>query len=115
MKYTGIRNLHRGMGGLCRLLAFVAVFAGAAQSSFGADEEGGDPLVERFPPAPADQSAGQELPANPVGVRQSIANAAEPSTNGQFTVSRTGLTSLALAVNYTVSGTAIAAGIKVRA
>ena len=47
MKDTVIRNLHRGMGDLCRLLVFVAVFVGAAQSSFGADEERGNPLVER--------------------------------------------------------------------
>ena len=77
MKDTVIRNLHRGMGGLCRLLVFVAVFAGAAQSSFGADEERGNPLVERLPPGPADQSASQEQPAGPVAIRQSIAEAAE--------------------------------------
>ena len=75
MKDIVIRNLHRGMGDLCRLLVFVAVFAGAAQSSFGADEERENSLVERLPPV--DQSASQEQPAGPVAIRQSIAEAAE--------------------------------------
>jgi hypothetical protein len=41
-----------------------------------------------------------------VTIVASIANAAEPATNGQFTVSRTGSTAADLTVNYTVSGTA---------
>ena len=77
MKDIVIRNLHRGMGDLCRLLVFVAVFVGAAQSSFGADEERGNSLVERLPPGPVDQSASQEQPAGLVAIRQSIAEAAE--------------------------------------
>jgi hypothetical protein len=41
-----------------------------------------------------------------VTIAATAPNAAEPATNGLFTVTRTGDTSLALTVNYTVAGTA---------
>lgn len=41
-----------------------------------------------------------------VTIAATIANAAEPATNGQFTVSRTGSTTNPLTVNFTVSGSA---------
>ena len=44
----------------------------------------------------------------PVVTIAATANAAEPSTNGQFTVSRTGSTANSLTVNFTVSGSATA-------
>jgi lysophospholipase L1-like esterase len=44
----------------------------------------------------------------PVVSIAATANAAEPSTNGQFTVSRTGSTASSLTVNFTVSGSATA-------
>lgn len=43
-----------------------------------------------------------------VSIAATLANAAEPSTNGQFTVSRTGSTTNSLTVNFTVSGSAAA-------
>jgi hypothetical protein len=47
-------------------------------------------------------------PPLPVVSIAAASNAAEPATNGQFMVSRTGSTSSALTVNFTVSGTATA-------
>lgn len=47
---------------------------------------------------------GPALPV--VTIQTTVANAAEPATNGQFTVSRTGSTTNPLTVNFTVGGTA---------
>ncbi len=49
-----------------------------------------------------------ETPLPTVTITASQANAAEPSTNGEFTVTRTGATTAPLTVSYTVAGTATA-------
>ncbi len=52
----------------------------------------------------ADDDSGSGLPM--VTIVATNPNAAEPSTTGTFTVTRTGATTSALAVNYAISGTA---------
>src|SRR5262249_27396855 len=54
-----------------------------------------------------DDIIDNETAPTPVGV-ESTANATEPSTPGNFRFTRTGDTSAALTVNYTIGGTAVA-------
>src|SRR5204863_14943 len=52
--------------------------------------------------------AGSHTIRNPSSATVTTPNASEPSTNGVFTVTRTGNTVAPLTVNYTVTGTATA-------
>lgn len=53
----------------------------------------------------ADDDSASGLPT--VSIAATNPNAAEPSTTGTFTVTRTGATTSALVVNYTIGGTAV--------
>jgi hypothetical protein len=67
-----------------------------------------DPAYSGKTPAPVAVINDDNEPE--VTIAATIPNAAEPSTNGAFTVTRTGSTAGALTVNYSVGGTAVPGG-----